>query len=241
MRIVAAEWRAAWSVCEVIPGGRWGLLSRMHASPADLDVASRYKLLIGLIVPRPIALVSTIDQRGRLNLAPFSFFAGVGSDPMMLLFCPANKADGSEKDSLLNARPRAEGGTGEFVVNVASEAIAKQVAGAAEPLAHGESEFDLTGLTPIGSDVVAPARVLESPASFECRTVGVVRTNPGVPAGGNVVLGEVVRVHVADGIINERFHTDPDLLGAIGRMGGMSYCRTRDRFDMAMGRGALGV
>lgn len=220
-------------------GGTFGLSWRMRVSPGVLDVASRYKLLIGLIVPRPIALVSTVDPSGRHNLAPFSFFAGVGSDPMMLLFCPANKPDGGEKDSLLNARPLEEGGMGEFVVNVASEAIARQVAAAAEPLAHGESEFDLTGLTPIASDVVAPPRVLESPASFECRTVRVIRTNPGVPAGGNVVLGEVVRVHVADEIINERLHTDPDLLGAIGRMGGLSYCRTRDRFDLPMGRAAL--
>lgn len=223
-------------------GGRrwaWGLFSGMHWDPDELDVASRYKLLIGCIVPRPIALVSTVDREGRLNLAPFSFFNGVGSNPMTLLFCPANKPDGTEKDSLLNARPEAEGGLGEFVVNVSTEAIERQVAGAAEPLERGDSEFDLVGLTPAESAIVRPPRVLESPVSFECRTVQVVRTNPGEPAGGNIVIGRVVHVHVRDGLINERFHTDPAKLGAIGRMGGLMYCRTGERFEMPMGRAAL--
>ncbi len=205
----------------------------------DLDVASRYKLLIGCIVPRPIALVSTIDAQGRANLAPFSFFNGVGSNPMTLLFCPANKPDGSEKDSLLNARPLEEGGTGEFVVNVATESIERQVAGAAEPLEYGDSEFDLVGLTPAKSVAVRPPRVLESPVSFECKAVQIIRTNPGEPAGGNIVIGRVVHIHVADELIDERFHTDPAKLGAIGRMGGLVYCRTTDRFEMAIGRGAL--
>ncbi len=211
----------------------------MHWNPDDLDVASRYKLLIGCIVPRPIALVSTVDREGRTNLAPFSFFNGVGSNPMTLLFCPANKPDGSEKDSLLNARPIEDGGVGEFVVNVSTEQIERQVAGAAEPLAHAESEFDLVGLTPAPSVAVAPPRVLESPVSFECRTAQVIRTNPGEPAAGNIVIGHVVHVHVTDELINERFHTDPEKLAAIGRMGGLMYCRTRDRFEMPMGRAAL--
>jgi len=211
----------------------------MELNPDDLDVRDRYKLLIGCIVPRPIAYVSTIDAEGRTNLAPFSFFNGVGSNPMTILFCPANNADGSEKDTLRNCKPRAEGGLGEFVVNAATEAIERQVAGAAEPLAHGESEFELVGLTPSPSAAVGPPRVGESPVSFECRTLDVIRTNPGAPAGGNIVIGRVVHVHVADELINERFHTDPDRLRAIGRMGGLGYCRTRDRFDMPMGREAL--
>src|ERR1041384_4302218 len=119
----------------------------MELDPAKIAQPDRYKILIGAIVPRPIAFVSTISQDGRPNLAPFSFFSGVGSNPMTLLFCPVNKADGSEKDSLRNAKPTAEGGTGEFVVNVATDAIARQVAACAEPLPYGKSEFDLSGLT----------------------------------------------------------------------------------------------
>lgn len=210
----------------------------------ELDVArlappERYKLLIGCIVPRPIAFVSTRSPDGRLNLAPFSFFCGVGSNPMTLLFCPANKPDGTEKDSLRNAKPAAEGGTGEFVVNVATAAYARKVAGAAEGLEYGESEFSLVGLTPAPSRVVAAPRVAESPVAFECRTLSVVRTNPGVGLGGNIVIGEVVHAYVRDDLINARLHTDPAKLDAIGRLGGLSYCYTRDRFEMPMGRGAL--
>ncbi len=213
--------------------------SSMELDPSKLAQPDRYKLLIGGIVPRPIAFVSTVSPDGRDNLAPFSFFCGVGSDPMTLLFCPANKADGSEKDSLRNAKPVAEGGVGEFVVNVATEAYERLVAAAAEPLAFGESEFKLTGLTPAPSRVVRPARVAESPIAFECRTVQVVRTNPGKAAGGNIVIGEVVHVYVRDDLINERHHIDPAKLAAIGRMGGIGYARTRDRFELPMGRAAL--
>jgi len=122
---------------------------------------------------------------------------------------------------------------------VATEAYAKKVAGAAEPLDYGESEFGLVGLTPTPSVRVKPPRVLESPVSFECRTRQVIRMNPGVAAGGNVVIGDVVYIHLAQGLVNERFHVDPERLAAIGRMGGTGYCRTRDRFQMPMGRGAL--
>lgn len=211
----------------------------MDLDPASLAPADRYKLLIGCIVPRPIALVSTVSPSGAPNLAPFSFFNGAGSDPMALLFCPANKPDGTEKDSLRNAKPVEEGGTGEFVVNLATEAYAARVAGAAEPLPYGESEFDLVGLTPAPCVRVRPPRVAESPVAFECRTLQVIRLNPGKTGGGNIVIGQVVHIHLADGLINDRFHVDPERLAAIGRMGGLGYCRTRDRFQMPMGRPAL--
>jgi flavin reductase (DIM6/NTAB) family NADH-FMN oxidoreductase RutF len=211
----------------------------MEIRPQDLAVRDRYKLLIGTIVPRPIAVVSTLSPDGATNLAPFSFFCGVGSNPMTLAFCPGNKADGSEKDTLRNCSPEEEGGTGEFVVNVATEAWARQMAAAAEELPHGVSEFDLTRLTPVAGRVVAPPRVAESPVAFECRTLQVIRTNPGVAAGGNLVLGEVVFVHLDDELINDRWHVDAERLSAVGRMGGADYCRTRDRFSMPRGRAAI--
>lgn len=217
----------------------------MELDPLKLAQPDRYKLLIGCIVPRPIAFVSTTSPDGRPNLAPFSFFAGVGSNPMTVLFCPANKADGSEKDTLRNAKPIEEGGTGEFVVNVATEEYEREVAGAAEELAYGESEFALTRLAMAPSSAVKPPRVAISPVCFECRTMQVVRTNPGQPAGGNIVIGRVVHVFVRDDLANERFHTDPAKLAAIGRMGGMDYVRTGDlrgrenRFGMPMGKTAL--
>jgi flavin reductase (DIM6/NTAB) family NADH-FMN oxidoreductase RutF len=206
----------------------------MEFDPAGLAVVERYKLLIGAIVPRPIGWVSTVNAEGRANLAPFSFFNAIGSDPMALLFCPANNSDGSEKDSLRNAES-----SGEFVVNVATEPNERQMAASAEALAHGESEFDLTGLTPAACRVVKAPRVEEAPISFECRVERIIRMNPGAPAGGNVVIGEVVWIHAAEGLVNERFHVDPERLRAVGRMAGLTYVRTRERFDIPWGRKAL--
>lgn len=211
----------------------------MEFHPEDLSIGNRYKLMIGAIVPRPIAFVSTMSTAGVSNLAPFSFFNGVGSNPMTLLFCPANRPDGSEKDTLRNCKPADEGGTGEFVVNVAVEGYARAVAAAAEELPGDESEFELTGLSTVRSSVVRPPRVAESPVAFECQTTEVVRTNPGRPAGGNVVLGRVVHVYVRDDLVNDRMHVDSEKLRAIGRMGGQDYVSTRDRFDLPRGREAL--
>lgn len=213
----------------------------MDVRPQDLDIAERYKLLIGCIVPRPIALVSTVSPEGAPNLAPFSFFNGVGSNPMTLLFCPGNTADGGEKDTLRNAKPVEEGGVGEFVVNLAREDYVRRMVAAAATLPPGDSEFEAVGLSAVPSTVVRPPRVGESPVAFECRTLQVIRTNPGRPAGGNLVLGEVVFLHVADDLLNERMHVDPERLRAVGRMGGIGYSTTRDRFEIPRGLGALDV
>jgi flavin reductase (DIM6/NTAB) family NADH-FMN oxidoreductase RutF len=211
----------------------------MDLDPARLPQADRYKLLIGCIVPRPIAFVSTTSPDGRLNLAPFSFFAGISSEPMSLLFCPANKPDGTDKDTLRNVLPTEEGGIGQFVVNIVTETIERRMAACAEPLAYGDSEFDLSGLTPVPAAAVRPPRVAECPVSFECVTDRVIRLNPGVPAGGNIVVGRVVHVYAHEGLIDTRYRTDPERLAAIGRMGGLGYCRTRDRFELPMGIAAL--
>ncbi len=204
-----------------------------------LKPSDRYKLLIGAIVPRPIAFVSTISVEGKHNLAPFSFFNGVSATPMVLLFCPSNAPDGGEKDTLRNCKPREEGGTGEFVVNASVERYAEKMIAAAEPLPWGESEFELVGLTPEPGRVVAAPRVLEAPWSFECRTRQVIRLAPGVPGGGNVVLGEVVHVKFDETLADERFHVDQVALRAVGRMGGDVYARTSDLFELARGRPAL--
>ena len=211
----------------------------MELDPNTLDASQRYRLMISGIVPRPIAFVSTINQEGVANLAPFSFFTGIGASPMRLLFCPANQSDGTEKDTLRNAKPVSEGGTGQFVVNVATEAYAREVAAAAEPLAYGESEFNLTGLSMAASQVVKPPRLAESPVAFECETSQVIRLGSNEPGGPNIVMGRVVHIFVRDDLIDGKYHVDPAGLAAIGRMGGRGYCRTSDRFEMPRGRSAL--
>jgi flavin reductase (DIM6/NTAB) family NADH-FMN oxidoreductase RutF len=199
----------------------------------------RYRLLIGAIVPRPIAFVSTVSREGATNLAPYSFYNGVGAEPMLVMFCPANNADGSPKDSLVNALPTDEGGTGVFVVNVASERYERKVAAAGEALAHGESEFELTGLTPMPAAAVAAPRVAESPVGFECETERVIRFAGDAPGGANLVIGRVVHAWADASVSSEVGHVDPAKLAAIGRMGGPDYVRTRERFALPRGRAAM--
>jgi flavin reductase (DIM6/NTAB) family NADH-FMN oxidoreductase RutF len=212
----------------------------MELDVAEIPVRLRYNLMIGAIVPRPIAVVGTCDAAGRPNLAPFSFFMGCGSDPMTLVVSVANPPGGAgEKDTLRNAKPVAEGGTGEFTVSVATEGNISRVVACAEPLAHGESEFALAGLTPVPGSAVRAPRPAESPVTFECRTLQVVRMAPGREGASNLLVGQVVRVHVAEGFANERMHVDADLLRAVGRMGGSDYCTTRERAAIPAGRPAL--
>ncbi|MEM9082818.1 MAG: flavin reductase family protein [Planctomycetota bacterium] len=208
-------------------------------SPADLDPGQRYKLMSGSIIPRPIGWISTVSADGATNLAPYSFFNGVSANPMCVQFCPANKSDGSPKDSLANALPEDEGGTGEFVANIVSEHLANQMAATAEPLAPGESEFALAGLAEAPGEVVRVPRVADALVAFECRTMQVIQLAQGQPGGGNLVLGEVIKIHVADGLVNDRFHVDTDKLAAVGRIGGLTYARTMDRFDLPTGAAAL--
>ena len=153
----------------------------MDLDPRSLSTEQRYKIMNGLVVPRPVAFVSTQDPSGALNIAPFSFFNVASVDPMVLVICPLTRPDGTEKDTLRNARPESEGGLGEFVVNAAVERYLEQMSAAAEDLPHGESEFALTGLTPAPSQVVRPPRLAESPLAFECRTLDVRPLAKGRP------------------------------------------------------------
>lgn len=202
----------------------WSLDPAAHA-PRDV-----YKLMTGLIVPRPIALVSTLDEAGVANLAPFSFFCGVGSAPPTLLFCPALRPDsGTEaagrKDTLHNVEA-----TGEFVVNVVSEAIAPAANITAAEVPPEVDEFALAGLTPMASEVVRPPRVAESPAHMECKLLQVIYTSRK-PSGGVIVLGEIVRFHVRQDLV-DNFRVDPERLDAVGRMAGNTWVRTRERIEL---------
>lgn len=206
----------------------------MELDPKALSGSERYKLLTGAITPRPIAFVSTRSSDGRDNLAPFSFFTPAGMNPMSLLFVVGTPSDGEDKDTLANALPPSDGGLGCFVVNVAVEAYAREMAAAAEELPPTESEFDLAGFTAAPSRVVAAPRVLESPVSFECETSHINRLG-----GATVVIGRVVHIFVRDDLVDERYRIDHAKLATIGRMPGDLYCRTRDLFSMPRGRAAL--
>ena len=208
------------------------LMTDKEFLPAELTRQQRYKLMVGLIVPRPIAWVSSLSPTGASNLAPYSFYNGVSSNPMTLMFCPANKRDGTEKDSMKNALLPSEGGLGEFVVNVVTEELGQAMAKTAQEVPYGESEFDLASLAAKDSRLVRPPRVADSVAAFECKTTQVVRLNPGAPAGGNLVLGEVVAIHIREDLIGEEGRINGEQLHAIGRLGGPKFCRLSDQFEI---------
>lgn len=198
----------------------------MDLDPESLPVRERYQLLISTVLPRPIAWVSTLSPDGRPNLAPFSFFTGITANPMSVCFAPVNNRDGREKDTLINARA-----TKQFVVNMVPDALAAQMNQTSADYPYGVSEFEKAGLKAVPSDKVKPARVDGSPVSYECEVLQIVTLSTG-PLGGNLVIGRVVRVHVADALWNggKPRHQDLDL---IGRMGGAWYARTRDSFELA--------
>jgi flavin reductase (DIM6/NTAB) family NADH-FMN oxidoreductase RutF len=195
----------------------------MIVDPATAPYLVSYKLLIGSIVPRPIAFVSTISAEGGYNLAPFSFFNAICGEPPVVCFASGNRVP--SKDTLANVKA-----TGEFVVNIVSEEFAEQMNACSGDYPEGVDEFAVSGLTPVASDLVRPPRVLESHVNMECKVMQIVEVSAR-PRGGTLVIGEVIRFHIDDAIVND-FRIDPEKLRAVGRMGGNEYSRTRDRFEM---------
>ena len=187
--------------------------------------ASRgYSILVSLVTPRPIAWVTTLNENGVVNAAPFSFFNALGGDPPIIGFAPGDRDDGTPKDTARNIRR-----THEFVVNLVDEATAEAMNKTSASLPYGESELERAGLTAVASSVVAPPRIGESPASLECAEWGTLQIG-----GNRVVIGLVRRVHVRDELIDpEKLRIRSELLHVVGRMASPNwYCRTRDRFEM---------
>ena len=191
-----------------------------------LNLHDAYRLLIGAIVPRPIAWVSTVSPEGRPNLAPFSFFNGICSNPPSLLFCPVNHPDGREKDTLRNIRD-----TKHFVVNIANEDLATQMSQTSAEYPPEVNEFKVVGMTAAACKVVSAPRVKESPLSFECELIEIVKVGPGGAGSGHVVIGKIVYAHFAPGVYdNGRIQLDK--LSPIARLAGMSYCPVREVFEI---------
>jgi flavin reductase (DIM6/NTAB) family NADH-FMN oxidoreductase RutF len=204
----------------------------MIVSPSDLPHNELYSLLLNSVAPRPIAWVSTMSASGQLNLAPFSFFNAVCVDPPLLAFAPGLRrpkrpeaGQGEAKDTLRNIRE-----TGEFVVNIVTYELAE-----AMNLTSGEydpsvDEFELARVTPEASTVVRPPRVAESPVSFECRHYQILDFSLE-PTSSSLVIGRIVSIYVKDAHMKEG-KLDRNSLDLIGRMGGMQYTRTTQRFEM---------
>jgi flavin reductase (DIM6/NTAB) family NADH-FMN oxidoreductase RutF len=193
---------------------------------ASANVVEVYQLLVGVVTPRPIAWVTTLSPAGVVNLAPFSFFNAFGANPPVVVFSPTLRRDGSKKDTLLNLEAR-----GEFVLNAATAPLAGQVNLSSKELPPDESEITLTGLTALPSVKVGPPRVAESPVNMECRVRQIIPCGTG-PIAANLVIGEVLVMHVSEEVLDERKRVDPRKLRTVARLGGDYWCHTSDLFEL---------
>jgi flavin reductase (DIM6/NTAB) family NADH-FMN oxidoreductase RutF len=189
-----------------------------------LSAQERYKLMIGSIVPRPIALVTTVDRQGRVNAAPFSFFNCLSHDPPILALGVEYRSDMSFKDTAANIRL-----TEEFTVNIVSRAIAEAMHVTAIAFPMDTDELAEAGLTAAAGVAVGCPHIAEAPASFECRRF----TTLEIGRSRQIILGEIVYAHYGPGVVDtQRFRVDPAKLDAIARLGGSTCSTIRDRFDM---------
>ena len=195
----------------------------MKIDPGNFDNFS--SVLTGVIVPRPIAFVSTISPDGVVNLAPFSFYNVVSSSPPTVVVASSRNADWKAKDTLANIEA-----TGEFVVNVVVDDIAEAMNRTAAEYPSNVNEFEIAELTPTPSDLVKSPRVAESPVNIECRLKQVVPIGSGANESG-LIIGEIVLMHVRDDIINGH-RIDHLKLSPTGRLAGSMYCHTLDVFEM---------
>ena len=198
----------------------------MKIDPKSLTKRQRHLFMGNLVVPRPIALVSTISKNGVLNLAPFSMFGMLSRDPVPTIFItPGRRPDGSKKDTLVNIEQ-----VREFVINMVTEDIAEKMNMASGSYPPEVDEFEVTGLTPLPCDLVKAPRVAESPFNLECRLTQIMEWGkPDITA--ETILGEVLRVHVIDALYSDGI-IDATSSHLIGRMGWNLYTRTRDLFEM---------
>jgi len=195
----------------------------MIIDPNEIPFQDTHKLMIGSIVPRPIAFVSTRSKDGKNNVAPFSYFNGVCSKPPTIMFAPARRGwDGKEKDTLVNIRE-----TKEFVVNIVSESFAEKMILCSTDFDSEVDEFDVSGLTPSPSEKVAPPRVKESKISFECKLNQIVEIGDGTAGSGFIVIGTIVLFYIDDEV-HENGKINLEKLEPLGRLAGNWYSRTKN-------------
>lgn len=199
------------------------MTAHTHFDFADLTPKERYKLLIGTVIPRPIAFITTLSKDGRRNAGPFSFFNVLTHDPAIVAIGVENYDDGRMKDTSRNIRD-----TEEFIVHIVDDALAKQMEICAIKFGPDVDELAEAGLeTVLGTMVKAP-RIVTAPAALECRRYMTLE----VGKAREIILGEVLGVHVRADAVDDRLHIDQLKMDAIGRLGGHSYARTRDQFDI---------
>lgn len=196
----------------------------MDLELAQLPALERYKLLIGLVIPRPIAWVSTWSENGVANCAPFSFFNVISEDPPLCILSFNWRSDGTIKHTLKNIRR-----TGEFVVNLPDEGTANAMHLTGTEIPEAESEFTKYGLTPVSAKLVKHPRIAEAAASLECRVERRISFGPE----REMVVGEILLIHARDGIIDPvTKRISEELYRPVGRLFANRYSSTRQRFDL---------
>ena len=196
----------------------------MELTLAEIPQLERYKLLIGLVIPRPIAWISTVNEHGVANCAPFSFFNVFSEEPPLCMVSFNRRSDGQMKHTLKNIHR-----SGEFVVNLVDESTANAMHLSSYEYPEEESEFVKTGLTPVPATRVQHPRIAEAPASLECKVERRIEFGPE----RELVIGEILVLHARDGIVDARTkRISEDLYRPIGRLFANRYCTTRQRFDL---------
>lgn len=198
----------------------------MQFNPENTETQLVYKLLTGTVIPRPIGWISTVDENGTFNLAPYSFFNAFSADPPHVIF-GSGRRPGANKDTVSNIME-----TGEFVVNMVSESTADAMNITATETGPEIDEFKLANLTPVPSEVVAAPRVGESLVNFECKMVHHYQVEESQGAGSMIVIGRVVMIHVDDDILGENNRIDYAAYQPVGRLAGSEYCRVNDLFSL---------
>lgn len=209
----------------------------MKLDPKDTKTAHLHGIMLGAVQPRPIAFASTVDEDGNVNLSPYSFFNVFSANPPIMIFSPARRVrDNTIKHTLINARA-----TGEVVINIVNYNIVQQMSLSSTEYGAGVDEFVKSGLTALPSDIVAPPRVAESPVQFECKVKEIVELGQEGGAG-NLIICEVVMVHVNDDVLDEEGKIDQTKIDTVARMGGDWYCRSKDAmFEVPKPLATLGV
>lgn len=196
----------------------------VHFDFAELSARERYKLLIGTVIPRPIAFITTLSRDGRRNAGPFSFFNVLTHDPAIVAIGIENYEDGRMKDTARNIRE-----TEEFTVHIVDDALAAQMEICAIKFGPDVDELAEAGLETVPGEAVRSPRIVSAPAALECRRHMTIE----VGKAREIVLGQVLGIHIRADIVDPtRLHVDQIKMDAIGRLGGHGYARTRDQFDI---------
>lgn len=192
-------------------------------TPGEIPIPQLHQFLIGSVAPRPICFASTVDSSGVPNLAPFSFFNVFSANPPILIFAPNNSGKtGEPKHTLLNVKE-----VPEVVINMVNFEMVEKMNVAAAPWDRGVSEFEKAGFTAVGSELVKPFRVAESPVQIECKVLEVKEMGQGGGAG-NIVICQVLRMHISEDILNEEGKIDQHKIDLVGRLGGSWYSSSRN-------------